>query len=143
MMRKSMFISVVVFFLLVFLYGGTGGVAVSAGKRPLLKSIDVDEVAELIEENKDNPDFIILDIRTPEEYESGHLENAINIDFYSDSFHHELDKLDKNKVYLEYCRSGSRSSRTLDLMKELGFSEVYELQDGITSWIEKGYPIVK
>ncbi len=143
MMKRSTLVFVAALILSVFIFAETSNVEVFAGKRPVLKSIGVDEAVELIEKNKDNGDFIILDIRTPEEYEYGHLENAINIDFYSDSFQQDLARLEKNKIYLEYCMSGIRSARALDLMKKLGFPEVYEIQGGITSWIENGYPIVK
>jgi len=143
MMKKSTLVFVAALILSVFISAETGNVAVLAGKRPVLKSIGVDETVELIEKNKANGDFIILDIRTPEEYEYGHLENAINIDFYSDSFQQELARLDKNKIYLEYCMSGMRSATTLSLMKKLGFPEVYEMRGGINSWIKKSYPIVK
>jgi rhodanese-related sulfurtransferase len=141
MMKKSAFVFVAALILSVFISAETSNVAILAGKRPVLESIGVDEAVEFIEKNKDNGDFIILDIRTPEEYESGHLENAINIDFYSDSFQQELARLDKKKTYLEYCRSGGRSARALDLMKDLGFTEVYNMKGGITSWRENGYPV--
>ncbi len=148
MMKKSTLVFVAALILSIFISAGTGNVAILArnrpvGNRPVLKSIVIDEAVELIEKNKDNEDFIILDIRAPEKYQSGHLENAINIYFYSDSFQQELARLDKNKIYLEYCTSGNWSARALDVMKKLGFSEVYEIQGGITSWIENGYPIVK
>jgi rhodanese-related sulfurtransferase len=141
MMKKSALVFVAALILSVFISARTDNVEVLAGKKPVLESIGIDEAVEFIEKNKDNGDFIILDIRTPEEYEYGHLENAINIDFYSDSFQHELARLDKKKTYLEYCRSGGRSARALDLMKDLGFTEVYNMKGGITSWIEYGYPI--
>jgi rhodanese-related sulfurtransferase len=111
MMKKSTLVFVAALILSVFIFAETSNVEVFAGKRPVLKSIGVDEAVELIEKNKDNGDFIILDIRTPEEYEYGHLENAINIDFYSDSFQQDLARLEKNKIYLEYCMSGIRSTR--------------------------------
>jgi len=91
--------------------------------------------------NREN--FVIIDVRTPEEYANGHIENAINLDYYSKTFKDELDKLDKNKAYLIYCRSGRRTRTVLDIMKELGFTEVYNMLGGITQWEAKGLPIIK
>ncbi len=107
-----------------------------------VSELSAKEAFSMINRNKDNSDFIILDIRTLEEYESGHLENSIRIDFYSDDFEEQLDKLDKNKTYLIYCRSANRSSKALNIMQELGFKEVYHISGGINEWIAEGFPIV-
>ncbi len=111
--------------------------------RQILEDINAQEAFELIERNQENPNFVILDIRTPEEFNEGHIENAINIDFYSETFQEDLDKLDKNKTYFIYCRSGNRSGRAMSIMKELGFKEVYNLSVGIKEWIAEGFPVVK
>ncbi|GAG42700.1 unnamed protein product, partial [marine sediment metagenome] len=66
------------------------------------------------QENKDNPNFVILDVRTPEEFLSEYIENSVNLDYYSDTFRNNLDKLDKNKMHLIYCRSGRRSENALN-----------------------------
>ncbi len=101
------------------------------------------EAFTLIQNNQNNPDFVIIDVRTPEEFEGEHIENAINIDFYSEAFREELDNLDKNKTYLIYCRSGGRSGSTLDIMAELNFKEVYNVLGGILSWEAEELPTVK
>lgn len=108
----------------------------------ILKDITVEEANTLIHENNENQNFIILDIRTLDEYVSGHIENSIMIDYYSDNFENELDELDKNKTYLIYCRTGRRTGLALDIMEELGFYEVFNMLGGITEWQAKGYPIV-
>ena len=112
---------------------------------PTQKIVDVgaEEAFNLIQDNQGNSDFIIIDVRTPEEFADGHIENAINIDFYSDSFKTGLNKLDKNKTYLVYCRTGNRSRSTLNIMKELGFKEVYHLDVGIVGWLDEGLPTIK
>lgn len=107
-----------------------------------VSELSAKEALSMINRNKDNSDFIILDIRTLEEYESGHLENSIRIDFYSEDFEEQLDKLDKNKTYLIYCRSGNRSSKALNIMLEIGFKEVYHISGGIIEWTAEGYPII-
>jgi len=124
----------------VFLYG----CAIQTGSpNQIFEDIGVQESFELIQRNQMNQDFIIIDIRTPEEFNEGHIENAVNIDFYSETFKEDLDKLDKNKTYFIYCRSGNRSGRAMPIMKELGFKEVYNLSVGIKEWIAEGLPVVK
>ncbi|ADC65474.1 Rhodanese domain protein [Ferroglobus placidus DSM 10642] len=112
-------------------------------EKGIYKDISVDEAYELIQKNKNNPNFVILDIRTPEEFKSEHIDGAINIDFYSPNFKEELKKLDKNKTYLIYCRTGHRTSLAMPLFKELGFKEVYNMLGGITAWKNRGYPVVR
>lgn len=70
---------------------------------------------------------IILDVRTPQEFTTSHTKTAINIDFKNQNFREEIQKLDKNKNYKLYCRSGNRSAQALELMKELGFKNLENL----------------
>ena len=112
-------------------------------EKQILKDITVEDAYNLIQNNAENQNFIILDIRTKEEYESGNIKNSTMIDFYSDTFENKLDKLDKNKIYLIYCRTGRRTGLTMDLMEELGFLEVYNMIGGINQWITDGNHIVK
>lgn len=72
-------------------------------------------------------DFVILDVRTPQEYGESHVNESKNIDFLNSSFKNEISKLDKSKVYKVYCRSGNRSGQAVRLMKELGFQDVENL----------------
>ncbi len=109
----------------------------------IIENITPQEAFTLIQNNKTNPDFVILDVRTPEEFADGHIENTINIDYYSETFRDELDKLDKNETYLIYCRSGNRSGKTLDMMVELNFKEVYNMLGGIVQWEAEGLPTTK
>lgn len=111
--------------------------------KQVLKDVTSSEAREMIQKNLNDPRFIILDVRTVAEFQSGYIENARNIDYYSASFRGDLDKLDKDKTYLIYCRSGSRSGKTLETMGELDFKEVYNLRGGIQSWIINGYPLEK
>ena len=106
------------------------------------QDISVSEADTLIQKNKEYPRFIILDIRRPTEFESGHIEGAININYYAPSFSSDLDTLDKEQVYLVYCRTGNRTGRTMPLMKRLQFNEVYHLSGGIVQWMQHGYPTV-
>jgi rhodanese-related sulfurtransferase len=79
------------------------------------------------------PNMTIVDIRTPEEYTSGHIDKAINIDFYASDFKDQFEKLNKSEAYSIYCRSGSRSGKALGIMKGLGFKNVADLQGGYSS----------
>lgn len=106
----------------------------------IIENITPEEAYILIQENKDNLNFIILDVRTPEEFLDEYIENAVNLDYYSDNFRNDLDKLDKNKTYLIYCRSGRRSGNALNVMKELDFREAYNMLSGITKWKSERLP---
>lgn len=78
---------------------------------------------------------VVLDVRTQEEFESGYIPKAINIDIQmGQSFIDEINSLDKNKFYYVYCRSGARSSQAVQLMRELGFNDTYNLLGGILEW---------
>lgn len=107
-------------------------------KQVLMNISPVDGVA-MIEKNKNDPNFIILDVRTPREYAAEHLTGAMNLDYYSSSFRTNLNQLDKSKTYLIYCHTGRRSGLTLDMMCDLGFSEVYDIAGGIAAWKAKGF----
>ena len=86
-------------------------------------------------------DLVILDIRTSEEFASGHLANAINIDYYANDFEAMLKELDLEVPYVMYCNSGNRSGNALPVMDSLGFAEVYELDGGIQAWYGASLPI--
>jgi rhodanese-related sulfurtransferase len=97
----------------------------------------------LIEKHNKDSDFAILDIRTPGEYQNGHIENSIMIDFYSKTFSEEINRLDKGKAYLIYCRSGNRSTRSMELFQKLKFQKIYHLSSGINGWKSEGLPAVE
>ena len=76
----------------------------------------------------------LIDVRTAEEFNAGKIGNASNIDFYGDNFQNELEKLDKSKPVMVYCASGGRSGKTANMMKSMGFKEVYDLSGGYKGW---------
>ena len=81
------------------------------------------------------PEAVILDVRTEEEFESGYIPNAKNIDLrMGPGFIDEINTLEKNKSYYVYCRSGARSAQAVQLMRDLGFNETYNLLGGILEW---------
>ncbi|NND01967.1 MAG: rhodanese-like domain-containing protein [Acidimicrobiia bacterium] len=81
---------------------------------------------------------VVLDVRTPEEYAEGHLADAVLIDFYDTDFADQLNELDKDATYVVYCRSGNRSQGAINTMRELGFTDVFEVAGGIQAWLEAG-----
>lgn len=107
------------------------------------KDVSVTEANAVIQDVKNNSNLIILDVRTKEEFDGGHLNNAINLDVNSDKFREEVGKLDKNKKYLVYCRSGKRSKTAQGIMKEMGFKEVMNMTGGFLDWEKAGLPFKK
>ncbi|MED5354592.1 MAG: rhodanese-like domain-containing protein [Bacteroidota bacterium] len=103
-----------------------------------INQMNSDELIEFIELN----DAILVDVRTEDEYNSGYIENSLNIDYFSDVFSVNADKLDKNTPIILYCRSGNRSSMSANKISKLGFKEIYNLEGGILEWIEEGNVIV-
>ena len=85
---------------------------------------------------------IVVDARTPDEYNTSHLENSVMVDFKADDFREKITKLPKNKTICVYCRSGNRSGQTMEILKQEGYLRVYNLKGGITAWQEKGLKTV-
>lgn len=79
-------------------------------------------------------DVQLVDVRTAREFNQGHIEGAINIDFYSGKFTAEFNKLMKDKAVYVYCRSGKRSRHSANKLIALGFMEIYDLQGGILNY---------
>jgi rhodanese-related sulfurtransferase len=107
------------------------------------ENIAATEAATLIQQHQKDPNFAILDVRTPAEFAEGHLEHAINVDLQSPTFRDLLDILNKQKTYLVYCRSGRRTEQATRLMQDLHFSHVYNMTGGILEWTDKQLPVVK
>ena len=117
--------------------------SVSAQDSTRIIAVSAKEAADLIDKHSGDSDFAILDIRTPGEYQSGHLPDAILVDFYSQTFADQLNHLDKKKTYLIYCRTGNRSTSTLSLFKKLKFEKIYHMSTGISGWKSQDLPVIK
>lgn len=100
--------------------------------------VTAEEFKALIEKD---PSPQIIDVRTAEEFQSGALFNATNINSGSLDFLKQIEKLDKTKPVYLYCLSGTRSSGAMNKMVAQGFKSVYSLEGGILEWKNKGYPI--
>ncbi|GAB5401370.1 MAG: hypothetical protein Aureis2KO_29550 [Aureisphaera sp.] len=80
----------------------------------------------------------LIDVRTQEEFSVSHLKNAQNICVTSNNFKEKVASLDKEKPVYVYCKKGGRSAKAASILKDMGFTKVYDLQGGITSWQEEG-----
>lgn len=85
---------------------------------------------------------VVIDVRTPEEFASGHLERAEMIDFSAPDFAERVAELDPSKPYAIYCRSGNRSGQTAEMMRRLGFLDVVDLDGGIVAWQAEGRAVI-
>lgn len=83
----------------------------------------------------------IIDVRSVEEYASGHITGSLNMDYNNPGFKDNVMMLDKSKTYAVYCASGVRSGKAGDLMRQNGFTSVYTLAGGTKAWSEKGLPL--
>ena len=87
--------------------------------------------------------IVILDVRTPDEFEEGHIADAKNVNFRSGNFEKEVAQLDKSQPYLVHCAGGGRSTSSLQIFQKLGFKTIIHLDGGLSSWTQEGNPVVK
>lgn len=106
---------------------------------PFLELIQPERAAEVLDAGSD--DLVLLDIRTPDEFNQARLSDAVNIDYYAADFRENLSALDLEATYVVYCRTGNRSASAVQIMQELGFQRVYEIDGGIARWYESGLPL--
>lgn len=117
------------------------GCAYTKNQSQVIENVTPEDAFTLIQNTNGSKDFVILDVRTPEEFSEEHIENAINLNYYSKAFIDNLKELDKHKTYLVYCRSGNRSGKALSIMEELGYVRAYNMLDGINRWKAAGLPV--
>lgn len=79
---------------------------------------------------------ILVDVRTPEEYESGHLDNALNINWFDENFPSQFKSFPKNTTIYVYCKKGGRSSKAQKRLLTLGFTNVIDLEGGYDEWLD-------
>jgi len=92
---------------------------------------------------KTDKSAVVLDVRTKEEYNKGHIPGSVQIDFNSRDFDQEVAKLDKNKTYLVHCAAGGRSARACKKMDAMNFPKLYNLEGGMGAWEKAGKPVEK
>jgi rhodanese-related sulfurtransferase len=107
------------------------------------ETISVDAVTEFVEQNEN---VVILDVRTPAEYDISHVPGAININVQDELFIDVASRLDSHKTYIVYCTKnpvGGRSMTALGKLQELGFRDLYSMQGGHIAWSEARLPMTK
>ncbi len=109
----------------------------------IIRNISPEQAYELVKKLSDNPDFIILDVRTPKEFSEGHIAGASNLDFYDEDFQEQIENGDKEKKYLICCGSGVRGSKAVKIMESAGYSEVYNILGGIGVWKKSRLPLTE
>ena len=86
---------------------------------------------------------LVVDVRTPAEFNEGHIPLAQNISIGDVAFEEKINALDKNATYVINCQSGGRSSRATAFMREMGFKNAFNLEGGIMGWMREGMTIEK
>ena len=94
-------------------------------------------------EIKLNTTVQLIDVRTPEEFQEGHLAGAQNMNVQSSDFAQKINQLDKKQPVLVYCAVGGRSAKAAKQVSEMGFPKVYDLKGGITAWKSAGKALEK
>lgn len=102
-----------------------------------VRVVDVEEGAELAEQ----PGVVILDVRTPQEFAEGHIAGAVNIDMQAPDATERFAELDPGASYVLYCRSGNRSAVVADHLRDLGFTDVADVDGGVLAWQAAGLPL--
>lgn len=107
-----------------------------------INNVDVDTALDLF--TKDGS-VIVLDVRTPKEYELGHIDGAVNIGIAEIDFAERVAKLDRDKTYIVHCSANvenGRSAKSLEIMRGLGFDKLLNIEGGIAAWEQSGHPLV-
>lgn len=114
--------------------------ATQASRSAEKRNMDAAQAAKLIEEK---PQMLVLDVRTPEEFAAGHIQKALNINYYDQNFKKDIQRLDKQKTYLIYCASGNRSSKARVILTQIGITNLYHLDGGFKAWQKSSLPVTK
>jgi rhodanese-related sulfurtransferase len=93
---------------------------------------------DAFEQQLNQSEVLLVDVRTPEEFAQRHLRGAVNIDIYAADFMSRMQALDTTQTLLLYCQSGNRSRKAINMLEHKGFKAVYDLEGGISEWIKQG-----
>jgi thioredoxin len=122
LMKSKFFFHTLLAFLFISCHGQTS---------PAIHTIDAKSFSEKLKATE-NPQ--LLDVRTPEEYNTDRIEKSKNLNWNDENFAAKANKLDKAKPIFVYCKTGGRSAQAADKLAKLGFSEIYNLDGGIMKW---------
>jgi rhodanese-related sulfurtransferase len=123
-MKKALYLSIICVAL------GATGCLNKQNVTSEIQLVSAQEMLDIIEQE----DVQLVDVRTPQEYNEGHIVNSQNIDYSSPNFDEEVKQLDKTKPVILYCKSGGRSADCAKKLKEAGFKKIYDLDGGISKW---------
>ena len=102
--------------------------------------VNVQAFSEALEST---PHATIIDVRTPEEFQSGHLKDAVNFNVLASDFQSQVSKLDKSQPVFVYCKVGGRSADAVEKMKGMGFTSIYDMKGGFMAWSSAGMETTK
>ncbi len=125
---------------LLVLLGSLALINCKEGNAQEIKTVELISVADMEEALKVD-DVQLIDVRTVREFSKGHLENAKNIVYQGANWDEQVASLDKDKPVYVYCAKGGRSAKCAALLEEAGFKKVFDLEGGITQWINEGKEI--
>ena len=111
----------------------------SGGEATTVKKINLAD----FEKMKADKDAVVLDVRTPREFEAGHVPGAVNIDWHARDFAERVSKLDKSKQYLIHCQAGVRSAAAAKAMSKMDFLHLYDYAGGWADYSKSGQPVEK
>ena len=100
-----------------------------------------EQARKLIQKDAGKAEFVILDVRTSQEFAQGHLLGAVNVNLLAPDFESRMAAFSRGKSYLVYCRTGSRSAKAVQIMQRLGFTSIYHMSQGILGWTQGGFPL--
>ena len=113
----------------------------NTSEKVLIPNLSINIISESDFVEIQDSDYTLIDVRTQDEFDLGHIDGAINLDFYSETFQNDILSLPKNETIVLYCRTNNRSSKTANILKENGFKEISVLEGGITEWVKNGNDI--
>ncbi|MFN4234324.1 MAG: rhodanese-like domain-containing protein [Bacteroidia bacterium] len=100
-------------------------------------------IQEFEEKIKTTQNAVLIDLRTPKEFKSGHIKGAKNLDFFAKGFYDQLLKYPKDTPLFIYCESGGRSGQVFERLKSEGYQTVYEMHEGMSGWRDSKRPVEK
>ena len=116
------------------------GISCSQNAANIKSELTPDDFEHMLQQN---PSVQLIDVRTPEEFNSGYISGAKNLNFYDDDFAQQIAKLDKTRPVMVYCAKGGRSASAAEQLKQSGFPKVYDLTGGMYAWKAAGKKTVQ
>lgn len=107
------------------------------------RGVQLVSVQAFAEALKSTPNATIIDVRTPEEFQGGHLKDAVNFNVLGPDFQTQVAKLDKTQPVFVYCKVGGRSADAVEKMKSMGFTTIYDMKGGYMAWSSAGMESTK